>query len=103
MTHQTRPVAPEHDIVAQQADSPRDGETGLQRVAAVFAMEVDRRVLESLGGWVGSRSLRLTPVGRRPCPHQHAINGEVFVRKQLQTAGLSDHAVEKLARHGVPQ
>ena len=31
MTHQVQPVSPEHYTVAQQADSPMDGETGFRR------------------------------------------------------------------------
>src|SRR6202171_3977582 len=73
----------------------------MSRVAAALAVEVNRRV----AGVVGRLSRSLVPglgaLERRPGLDQRAIHGEVFVRKQLQTASLRDHADEKLARHVV--
>jgi hypothetical protein len=72
-------------------------------IAAALAVEVQRRVAGVIGGLSRLLVLALEALERSPRLDQRAVHGEVFVRKQPQTARLGDHADEKLMRHGVFQ
>src|ERR1700719_2945402 len=75
----------------------------MSRVAAALAVEVYRRVTWVVGRFAWGLLPELEALERRPGLEQRAIHREVFVRKQLQAAGLRHHAGEKLARHVVLQ